>query len=163
MLTARHPRLRFMCCVAALCATGAASGATSAGRTAQDQLLSEINEARATYGRPPLQRSAVLTRPARQHSAFVARTGEMAHEGPDGRPFYVRLYRAGFPRTKAVAETLGMVGGCRTAVSAQIVHMWLESPPHRRILLSPRYRVVGVGVATDADCANTGYTADFGG
>jgi len=163
VLTVRHPRLRFMCCVAALCATGAASGATSAERTGQDQLLREINEARATYGRPPLQRSAVLNRPARQHSAFVARTGRMAHEGPDGRPFHVRLYRAGFSRAKVVGETLGMVGGCATTASAQIVRMWLASPPHRRILLSRSYRVVGVGVASDRDCVNTGYTADFGG
>ena len=163
MLTVRHPRLIFMCCVAALCAAGAASGATSAERTAQDQLLSEINEARVTHGRPPLLRSAVLTRPAHQQSSFVARTGAMGHDGPDGSPFYVRLYRAGFPRTRAVAETLGMVGGCSTAASAQIVRIWLHSPPHRRILLSSRYRVVGVGVATGEDCQNTGYTADFGG
>lgn len=162
MLTVRHPRLVSMCCAAALCAAGAASGATSAERTAQDQLLNDINAARATHGRPPLRRSALLGRPAHQQSAFVARTGAMAHEGPDGSPFYVRLYRAGFPRTKAVAETLGMVGGCTTAVSAQIVRMWLQSPPHMRILLSSRYRVVGVGVAAGADCENTGYTADFG-
>ena len=163
MLTVRHPRLMFICCVAALGATGAASGATSAERTAQDQLLSQINQARESYGQAPLRRSAVLTRPAHQQSAFVARTGEMAHAGPDGRPFYVRLYRAGFPRTKAVGETMGMVGGCSTAASAQIVQMWLDSPPHRRILLSGRYRVVGVGVAAGADCEHTGYTADFGG
>ena len=163
MLTVRHPRLMFMCCVAALCTAGAASGATSAERTAQDQLLSEINEARATHGRPPLLRSAVLTRPAHQQSMFVARRGAMGHEGPDGSPFYVRLYRAGFPRTKAVGETMGMVGGCSTAASARIVQMWLHSPPHRRILLSRRYHVVGVGVATDGACHDTGYTADFGG
>lgn len=164
MLTVRHPRrLILMCCVAALCGAGTAGAATSAERTARDQLLREINEARATHGRLPLRQSAVLTRPAHRQSAFVARTGEMAHEGPDGSPFYVRLYRAGFPRSKAVAETLGIVTGCSTSASAQIVRMWLDSPPHRRILLSARYRVVGVGVAADVDCGNTGYTADFGG
>jgi uncharacterized protein YkwD len=162
-LTVCHPRLLLIGCVAALCAASAAGAATSTERSAQDQLLSEINEARATYGRAPLRRSAVLTRPARQQSAFVARTGEMAHEGPDGNPFYVRLYRAGFPRSKAVGETLGIVDGCSTGASAQIVRMWLDSPPHRRILLSPRYRVVGVGVAADDGCGSTGYTADFGG
>lgn len=163
-LTVCHPRrLILMCCVAALCGAGAAAAATSAERTAQDQLLTEINEARAAHGRLPLRHSVVLTRPAHRQSAFVARTGEMAHDGPDGSPFYVRLYGAGFPRSKAVAETLGIVTGCSTGVSAQIVQMWLESPPHRRILLSPRYRVVGVGVAADGDCGNTGYTADFGG
>lgn len=163
-LTVRHPRrLILMCFVATLCGAGAAAAATSAERTGQDELLTEINAARADHGRLPLRRSAVLTRPAHQQSAFVARTGEMAHEGPDGSPFYVRLYRAGFPRSKAVGETIGIVTGCSTSASAQIVQMWLDSPPHRRILLSPRYRVVGVGVAADDDCGNTGFTADFGG
>jgi uncharacterized protein YkwD len=152
-----------MCCAVTLGGGGPAGAATFAERTAQDQLLTEINEARGAQGRLPLRQSAVLTRPAHRQSAFVARTGAMAHEGPDGSPFYVRLYQAGFPRSKAVAETLGIVTGCNTSASARIVKMWLASPPHRRILLSPRYRVVGVGVAADRDCGSTGYTADFGG
>ena len=151
-----------MCFVAALCGAGAAAAATSAERAGQDELLTEINAARATHRRLPLRRSAVLTRPAHQQSAFVARTGEMAHEGPDGsrsRP----AVPGRLPRSKAVGETIGMVSGCSTSASAQIVKMWLDSPPHRRILLSPRYRVVGVGVAAGAGCDNTGFTADFGG
>lgn len=164
MLTACHPRrLILMCFVLALCGAGAAAAATSKQRTAQDDLLQEINAVRETHGRLPLRRSVVLTRPAHQQSAFVARTGDMGHDGPDGSPFYVRLYGAGFPRSKAVAETLGIVTGCSMSAAVQIVELWLDSPPHRRILLSPRYRVVGVGVAADGDCSHTGYTADFGG
>ena len=122
----------------------------------------EMNAARATYGRLPLRRSAVFTRPAHQQSAFVARTGEWPMK-TGRRPILVRLYRAGFPRSKAVGETIGMVSGCSTSASAQIVKMWLDSPPHRRILLSPRYRVVGVGVAAGGGRDGTGFTADFGG
>jgi uncharacterized protein YkwD len=46
---------------------------------------------------------------------------------------------------------------------AEVVRMWLDSPGHRANLLSRKFRVVGVGVASDNDCTTTVLTTDFGG
>lgn len=143
--------------------TPPAPAATTAEISGQATLLREVNTARAARGLAPLRLSRVLSRPARQHSAYLARTGQLDHDGADGRPFYVRLYRAGFPRTKAVGENLGMIGGCSTSDARMMVRMWLDSPSHRANLLSRRYRVVGIGVVAAADCSNTVYATDFGG
>lgn len=167
--TVSHPRrtLRtrwvglFALLVLVLAATADAAAPTEPD--AQRQLLKEINAARKTHGRAPLRLSKVLAKPARGHSRYVARTGNLTHEGADGRPFYVRLYRAGFPRSKAVGENLGIVGDCETGFAKEIVRMWLRSPDHRTIMLSRRFHVVGLGVVADGNCKNTAYTADFGG
>ena len=152
-----------LCTLISLLVASPALAAAPTERDAQKELLKEINAARREHGRAPLKLSKVLAKPARGHSSWVARTGNLTHDGADGKPFYVRLYRAGFPRTKAVGENLGIISDCATNVAAQMVQMWLDSPAHRRVMLSPRFRVVGLGVVADADCANTAYTADFGG
>lgn len=147
----------------ALIGVPTASGATQAELSGQQVLLAKMNAARAKHGVAPLKLSKVLNRPARQHSAYLARTGKLDHTGADGKPFYVRLYKAGFPRTKAVGENLGMSSGCETELADEMVKMWLASPAHRRNLLSKKFKVVGLAIVTAPDCANTVYNTDFGG
>jgi uncharacterized protein YkwD len=158
----RTPRWA-LCAAAALAGAPAAGAAGTAEQVGQRELLRAVNQARAQHGLAPLRRSALLSRPARRHSAYVARTGRLTHLGADGRPFWERLYRAGYPRTRAVGENVGIVGGCNARAARQIVGMWMASGPHRALLLSRSFRVVGLGVVRDARCRNTGYTADFGG
>jgi uncharacterized protein YkwD len=126
-------------------------------------LLAEVNAARSERGLAPLSRSAPLTRAARGHSAHLARTGRLSHSSADGRPFQTRLYGAGYPRTKAVGENLAMSAGCSAEVAGAVVDMWLNSPGHRRNLLSKRFRKVGVAAVADGGCSRTVFTADFGG
>jgi uncharacterized protein YkwD len=126
-------------------------------------LLKEMNATRINHGLRPLRMSRVLNRPAVRHSQFLARTGLLQHEGSNGSPFYVRLYGAGFSRRKAVGENLGMIGGCSLDASKVMIRMWLDSPSHRRNLLDPSYRVVGLAVVRAANCDQTVYTTDFGG
>lgn len=140
-----------------------AGAATTAELSGQTELLKEVNKARTSRGLAPLRLSTVLSRPARQHSAYLARTGQLDHNGADGRPFYVRLYKAGFPRTRAVGENLGLSGGCATDLAKTMVDMWLDSPGHRKNLLSRQFKVVGIAVVAATDCNSTVYATDFGG
>lgn len=152
--------------LAALCAAVAAPGAMAQSPdeiAAKADLLREVNAARTARGVAPLRLSRVLGAPAVRHSTYLARTGRLDHTGADGRPFYVRLYAAGFSRRKAVGENLGMIGGCSTDAAKIMVQMWLDSPPHRRNLLSKNFKVVGLAVIKDRNCAQTVYTTDFGG
>jgi uncharacterized protein YkwD len=129
---------------------------------AEARLLSAMNDARAANGLPALRLSAVLSRPARTHSAALTATQSLSHDGPNGEPFWKRLVAAGYPRNHWMGENLALVSGCGDATRL-MVRMWLQSPGHRANLLSKRFTVVGVGVASDADCAVTIATTDFGG
>ena len=126
-------------------------------------LLKEMNATRVSHGLRPLRMSRVLNRPAVRHSQFLARTGLLQHDAANGNPFYVRLYGAGYSRRKAVGENLGMIGGCSLDASKVMIRMWLDSPSHRRNLLDPSYRYVGLAVVQASNCDQTVYTTDFGG
>jgi uncharacterized protein YkwD len=146
----------------ALVGIPAASGATQTELAGQSVLLTEMNAARAQHGLAPLRLSRVLARPARSQSVYLARTGKLDHAGADGKPFYVRLYKAGYSKKKAVGENLAMSSGCETDLAKTMVRMWLDSPSHRANLLSKRFKVVGLAVVAATDCSHTVYTTDFG-
>ncbi|MEW6581183.1 MAG: CAP domain-containing protein [Actinomycetota bacterium] len=147
---------------AALAGAPGAQAASPGRSPAEATLLAAMNEARVAHGRPPLRLSALLSRPARRHSASLAAAQELSHEGPHGEPFWTRLVAAGYPRNRWMGENLALVSGCGDAART-MVRMWLDSPGHRANLLSRRFRVVGVGVASDDGCAVTVATTDFGG
>jgi uncharacterized protein YkwD len=100
----------------------------------------------------------------------MAQTGRFQHESPDGTPFWQRVQRfygkVGF-HDWTVGETL--VWHSPTATAAQVVMAWLDSPPHREILLDPRWHEIGVAAVQDTAApgdfeglAATIATADFG-
>jgi uncharacterized protein YkwD len=143
-------------------------------------LMREMNEARAEYGLPALTSKSSLRHAARKHSTYLARLGHLDHDSADGRPFWTRLVKAGYPRTSGMGENLALIGGCgrpagyvqlrrqareksNTLQAEQVVAMWLKSPGHRANLLSRDFRYAGTGVTTDGACNATMYTADYGG
>ena len=67
-----------------------------------------------------------------------------AHTSRDGGPFDERVRR--YVNKNALGETLAMLGGgCGRGSARRVVRMWMDSPPHRAILLSGNYRRVGIG------------------
>lgn len=144
--------------------TGSTTDAAAAppGRSADEKrLLSAINAARRARKMPALRHSRILSKPARAHSKRLVRSGELSHEGPNGEPFWKRLVRAGYSRRNWMGENLALISGCDWTPT-EVVRMWLDSPPHRRNMLSKRFRVVGVGVAETPDCDLAVFTTDFG-
>jgi len=117
------------------------------------------NEARPDSG----HRTRTLAKPALSHGRYLARIGDLDHRGADGRPFWIRIHRAGYSPRKAVGENLGMIGGCHLRDGDLMVRMWLRSPGHRRNLLSRSFRNVGIAVVPAKDCSNTVYATVFGG
>lgn len=109
------------------------SGFTSSERT----LLSEMNRVRAAHGLVELRLDWRLQRAARSHSADMLRRGYFAHGA-----FASRLERFGV-RGRWVGENLAWGVGSR-AQARSMVRMWLQSPGHRRNLLRPGFRRVGV-------------------
>ena len=69
-----------------------------------------------------------------------------AHSSRDGGSFDNRVRR--FARHRALGETLAWLSGCGRRSAGRVVSMWMNSPPHRAVVLSAQYRRVGVGKRT---------------
>jgi uncharacterized protein YkwD len=106
-----------------------------------------INRARRGRGLSPLVRVRVLDRAAGFQAASMARCGQFSHT-PCGRPFGWSFRAAGFRvGGRPVAENIAWGMG-ELASPEETVRHWLASPPHRRNILSPRYRRIGIGTGT---------------
>ena len=124
-----------------------------------------INEVRAADGAPRLRLDPRLSRVARRHSRDMVRNHYFSHTSPAGLSSSDRIARSGWMRGRrrwAVGENLAWRAGARRPRA--IVRAWLRSRPHRKVMLSRRSRVVGIGIvaSTPAAARGTTYTADFG-
>jgi len=150
---------------------GSTESASVSARHDLDQgILIALNAVRQKQGLRPLRTSPSLAAAARAHSLAMARRGFFAHESPSGHPFWHRLERfyafTGY-RTWAVGENLAWRSPDLAA--AEAVRLWLGSPTHRRIMLDPKWREVGLAAihARSAPGPFSGgpvtiVTADFG-
>jgi uncharacterized protein YkwD len=124
--------------------------ATAAARGTAGSILRAVNSARGRHQLPALRASRGLARAAAAWSAQMAATHVMTHGA-----FQARISH--YVRSRVVGENLAYaVGGCG---GGTVVHMWLGSSPHRHVMLSRRFRRVGVGIARASGVCFV--TADF--
>jgi uncharacterized protein YkwD len=146
------------------------AGAVASDAGLQTQLLSAINDIRRTHGLRELRLNKALTLAALGHTQSMAKLGFFAHEGHDGSPFWARIkprYRPQPGHRWGVAENLVWASPGLSAEEA--LQLWMDSPPHRKNLLAPAWREIGLG-AVHAPGAPGVYdgldvtivTADFG-
>jgi uncharacterized protein YkwD len=122
-------------------------------------LLGAMNHARAAHGLAALRLDATLQRAARAHSRDMLRRNYFAHG-----PYLQRIVSFG-TRGPVVGENLAWGVGARARAS-WIVQAWLRSPLHRRNLLRPGFRRVGVASLRGTFNGLAGarvVTADFAG
>jgi uncharacterized protein YkwD len=134
----------FGCLLAALFALPAVALAGPARLDQREKaMIRGINHERARYGLASVRASRALNRAADYHSREMLLGNYFAHSSRDGGPFDARVRRYTHPR--ALGETLAMLGGgCGRGSAQRVVRMWMNSPGHRAILLSSRYRRVGL-------------------
>jgi uncharacterized protein YkwD len=133
-------------------------------------VLCLLNEERAVRGLARVKLDRRLSRVARAHSAEMVADRYFAHDSSSGASFADRIARSGWMRGRAswvVGETLAWGTGDHATPGATLA-AWMDSPAHRREILRPGYRAVGIGIVLgvpvdgqDGDGAT--YTADFGG
>jgi uncharacterized protein YkwD len=162
-----QPGVRFgvaLIAVALVAAAAPAAGASSV----HAEVVELLNAARAAHGAAPLRPDRRLALAARRHSRDMVAHQYFSHESRTGEPFSARIARTGWMRSRAhwsVGETLAWGRGGRAAPRA-IVAAWLASADHRRIVLAPRFHLVGTGVARGTPFgfrrAGRTFTADFG-
>jgi uncharacterized protein YkwD len=106
----------------------------------ENTLMVEINQARTAHGLRKIWNFDVCTDAlAEQWGARIARTGEFVHRDQNE---VIRKCDNSW-----AGETL--VRGTNLSPE-DMVELWLDSPGHREILLSPRARRAGVAITQDA-------------
>jgi uncharacterized protein YkwD len=135
----------------------AAAPAAQAGSPRLDRgersVIRAINRARASHGLHRLLAGRRLARAADAHTRNMLRADFFSHGS-----FTQRVRR--YVRYRSIGETLAMTSRCSART---VVRMWLNSPTHRAVLLSGRFRRVGVGrrlgrLGSSRACL---FTADF--
>lgn len=120
-------------------------------------LVAEVNRTRRAYGLRPLAYSARLATAATEHSTALARAGMFTHSWPTtGRLFssWIRgFYPASGYRAWSAGENLLWASPGITAADA--VQQWLDSPTHRRVMLTKSWRELGIGVVAATSAPGT--------
>ena len=124
--------------------TGGVNRASSASAV-ELSVLVEVNSFRARHGLSRLRLSRQLSAAAGVHSRAMARSGFFGHDSANGTVFWKRIrhyYGARGYRHWFVGENLAWDSPALDGRGA--LEMWLASPPHRRVLLTPKWRELGV-------------------
>jgi uncharacterized protein YkwD len=152
--------------VVALLVSGIGAATARAARAPWYPLFQALNRARAQHHLRPVEASPRLHWAARHHSSDMLTHDYFGHTSPTGLTLYDRIVRSGFltEGTWWAGETLAWGTGASGDPSS-VVRMWLTSPEHRAIVLSPMFRFVGIGRARGRFLGHTGtkiWTADWG-
>jgi uncharacterized protein YkwD len=132
-------------------------------------IVDETNFRRMEHGLSPLMWDEDLSEVAREHSEDMADNGFFSHENLDGESPSMRADRHGLetqkPRGNGVVSVgigenihmlpaghvvgVGYVDRNPHRIASAQVDSWMDSPGHRRNVLSNEYTRIGVGVAHD--------------
>jgi uncharacterized protein YkwD len=133
------------------CRGAGARRASSA--TMRRALLCLVNHARASSGLSPFRAERHLARAASRHAADMGRRNYFAHVSPSGKSPLARVRAAGWRGN--VGEVISW--GCGTLASPRAtLRAWLNSPPHRAIVLGGA-RAAGVGIKKLGGCGGRAY------
>lgn len=99
---------------------------------------------RKRHGQSAVTPNAKLQRLAERHALVMAKTGKVQHAIGFGDSFVRRLHASGY-----VAQEAGenISGGFDTIEEAMVG--WQESPGHRKNMLKPSVREIGLGVSNN--------------
>jgi uncharacterized protein YkwD len=103
-------------------------------------VLNLINQERVSTGLAPLMPHATIQTAARAHGREMFAWGYLTHVSRDGRTPHDRLLNLGI-RVRLIGENLAYAADARAAHDAL-----MASEAHRRNILFPDYRLVGIAV-----------------
>ena len=110
----------------------------------------EVNSLRAARNLRRLRHNRRLSQAALRHARDMLRRRYFSHRSPEGTTVTTRVRRAGYGAHREdvfAGEVLGLgfVGTPWALTPRGLVRKWLASPSHRRVLVSRRYRELGIG------------------
>ena len=122
----------------------------SATPTLARALVAEVNRTRRANGLRALTYSARLTQAATEHARALAAAGLFTHNWPTNGSLFGSWIRSFYPaagyRSWMAGENLLWASPAFAPQNA--VRQWLDSPTHRRVLLTKSWRELGIGVVS---------------
>jgi len=112
-----------------------------ASEITRDSVLASMNAERIVKGLPPLRLDDRLDGACDDRIQDMEELQYWAHDSPDGRAPFVWLKPRGY-FFQAAGENLA--SGFET--TELLVSSWMESPGHRRNIMSPEYQDCGIAI-----------------
>lgn len=123
------------------------SGIVTDSDGATGSAVSYMDNARRSSGLSPAAPDDQLEAAALEQARYMAAAGEMTHTTRRGRDF---VSRKKANEIKGIAaENVAVAYGAPDV--AHVMKMWMDSPPHRRNMLNPRFSRFGVASAADGE------------
>ncbi len=108
----------------------------------ESRLLDLLNRDRVKANLPKLQWDPHLAESARRHTQKLVEHQELSHQFNGEPPLGERVGATGL-RFNSVAENVGL------APTIERIHQgFMDSPPHRANIMSPKYNSVGFGISS---------------
>jgi uncharacterized protein YkwD len=108
----------------------------------RSEMLASVNAARKQARLRPLKSSSLLDKAAQRHAEDMLARGFFAHRSPSGTTVRERATAAGY-NWSSIGENIAYG---QTSVD-EVMQTWLESPGHRKNILTPAFAELGVGLA----------------
>jgi uncharacterized protein YkwD len=147
----------------AACPQADAAPTASSGAEVAGAVLCVLNAERAARHLRPLRADPDLRQAAQDFTVSLRPGRALRHRGPDGSTPQRRIADAGYaggdPAAAEIGEVLGRSSGSSATPIAR-VRAWIGDGGTRPLLLSRRFRDVGVGVSTSD--ATTTFVVDLG-
>src|SRR5215218_10096011 len=111
-------------------------------------LLCVIGAERGARGLAAVRLSSQLTLAAQRHADDMVVRSFFAHVTPGGTTLAERVLVTGYMGNRRTWELGEAIAWAQEPLdtAAQLVRAWLDSPPHRAILLDAGFHDVGIGV-----------------
>jgi uncharacterized protein YkwD len=124
-----------------------------------DQVVDLVNQERSSRGLTSLTKNSALSNAAQGYSQYMADKNFFSHTGPDGSTFITRDKSAGYTSYKYLGENIA--AGQQSP--KEVMTGWMNSEGHRKNILKPEYREIGVGyVKKSGTMYGTYWTQEFG-
>ena len=129
------------------CTSGSPTAAQEPNcETRGQQVLDIVNVIRINEGLGPLLLDLRLAAAAQTHANDMAEHGFISHTGSDGSSAEERIVDQGYPWMRWAENVAAGQGDAE-----RVVADWMDSPGHRRNILDPNLRHIGIGFASDYD------------
>jgi len=123
---------------------------------AEAQVLSLINDTRASNGLGTLTLNSQLSAAAVRHSADMACQDFVGHNGSDGSTWYTRIEAEGMSYTRA-SENIYVGSPSFGGTPQGAFDWWMNSQVHRDNILDASFTKIGIGYVYSAGSSYGGY------
>jgi uncharacterized protein YkwD len=149
-----------------LCAGANLTPTASSAAKVRSATLCLLNRQRALHGLRRLRAQRSLAHAATNYARLMVHKHFFDHVSPAGSTMAQRIGRTAYlhhTRAWSLGENLAW-GADSASTPAQIVNAWMHSAPHRRNILDPSFKEIGVGIALGAPTGQSGatYVNEFG-